>query len=196
MGDYYGATLTIRSFPAYAVNVREALGYDGTRSDEAEIDFDAVEAKLADDLREGFVNEEQVATWDTLQRDLSHIGRPQQMWWSRDANGRTGTLEMEWSELSYGTFELEAQVLPTLRALGLPFFAHDDGKYENGGTFYEWRPGSTSISSGAYHSSRGKLLGESDWTHILGRTGSAEDAANAVDQFFSSDSRAQNGLTP
>jgi hypothetical protein len=187
MGDYYGATLTISGFPSYAVALKEVKGYGDSRWEEAEIDFEAAEAKLADDLREGFADEESVLNWQVLRRELSRIGEPEQMSWTPDAGGETGILEMDWSQLSYGTYQLQGQVLPTLQILGLPFFACDDGKYENAGASHEWRPGWERIASGAYHSSTGKLLSRSDWKQILNETDSPEDAAKAVTEFLGSD---------
>jgi hypothetical protein len=190
MPDYYGVSLTIMGYPSYAISVKEVEANGGLRWEMAEIDFDAVEAKLADDLREGLVDERIALAWNTLRAEVDRIGSPEQMTWTAAADGVTGTLEMDWPELSYGTAELEESVLPALQALGLAFFACDDGKFENAGVFHEWRTGWTAITTGGYHSSTGKLLSNSEWTRILIGATSPEDAATAVHQFFDPDRNA------
>jgi hypothetical protein len=167
------------------VKVKDVQIHAGSRWELAEIDVNIVEASLADDLREDFVDEDRVLHWETLLCELRRIGEPELVSWFPDPGRRTGTLEMDWSELSYGTYELQGSLLPALQALGLPFFARDDGKYENAGAALEWRPGWEKIAASVYHSSRGKLISESDWRRILEETDSPTDAAQAVSDFFS-----------
>lgn len=76
MPDYYGATLAITGVPAFAVTVEQAEGEGGLRWERAEIDFDAIHAELAEDLREGLANEPPALRWEALRQALDQVGDP------------------------------------------------------------------------------------------------------------------------
>lgn len=111
----------------------------------------------------------------------------------------TGEAEQEWEPYGDGRFGLwswqESQsggddaftygILDALEALGLAYYAGDEGAYEWPGSFTAWRPGWGSRRSGT-QTQDGPVLTQSDWQSLLARSSSLEEAGQLAGSWFAS----------